>query len=240
MFTETDYLKDRKTSEIAQLIGSQNRIILSSNYKGVGLTQPVDVLNVTPHGLVTQAPDLTVCYTLKERVLFYNRTFRELASARLMAINTIVGKLELSDPVFTGWHWNERLSDRVQPQDPIYIYAEYKKMPIWANLDNLSTGGISLMTYKYPDRPVQIEKGSVLSLAFHLPGDDLRLDIKGKVIHEHPLGRLAIIGLQLLSSGAQEKRLYHYVMSRKAEILDELEKASREFLARQSMPNLYL
>lgn len=240
MFAETIYMmKDNKTADIAQLVGSQNRIILSSNYKGIGLTQPVDVLKVSPRRLITQAPDLTVCFTLKDKVLFYNHDHRELVSAKLLAINTIMGKLELADLAFTGWHWNERQTDRVQPQEPVYVYIEHKKTPIWANLDNLSPGGISLMIYKYQDKLVRLDQGSVVRLAFQLPGEDSRLDIKGKVIHERQIGRLGMIGMQLLCSTAQERRLRRYVRLRKAEILDELEKASREFLAQQRMPNLY-
>jgi hypothetical protein len=239
MFSGIAYPQGRKGAEISQLIVNKIPIMIISSYKGVILHQPVHVLNAIAGRVTIQAPDLAVCFTLKEKIQFYCRKFQAMGSAWLLATDTIMGKLELTDLDFTNWHWYERQSDRVQPRDPICLHGEYKKTPIRASLDNLSPGGISIMIYKYNEMVVRFDPDSILRLTLQLPGEDTPLDLKGKVVHERQTGRLGIIGLHLLSTSAQDKHIQRYVRARKAEILAELEQASREFLLQQSMPILF-
>jgi hypothetical protein len=126
-------------------------------------------------------------------------------SAKLMTIDTIMGKLEMTDISFSGMQWHERQSDRVQPRDPIYACVVYKKALIRASLDNLSVGGMSLMIYKNKEKAVPIDQDSAVRLTLQLPGDDTRLDLKGRIIHEQQTGSLDIIGMQWMGSKAQER-----------------------------------
>jgi hypothetical protein len=240
MFKEIEYIPDREAAEIAQLIAKKNSIIITSNYKGIILTQPVRVLGIVPGRVIIQAPDLTICFTLKERIHLHSLAFREIISARLLTVNRVLGKLELADLTMAGWHWNERQSDRVQPRSPIYVYGEHKKELIRASLDNLSVEGMSLMIYKNKAKMVPIDPDSAMRLTLQLPGEEARLDLKGRVVRERQIGRLDIIGLQLMASKAQEKRIHRYVLARKAEILAELEQTVGEILEQQHWnPDVY-
>ena len=239
MFTEIEYLQDRKAAEIAQLIVSNNPLIITSNYKGIILTQPIRVLSIMPGRVICQAPESTLCFTLKENIQLYSPELGEIVSARLLTLNTVMGRLELEDLIFTGRRWNEHQYDRVQPRDSICVSGEYKEALIRANLDNLSVGGMSLIVCRDREMALDIDRDSDMRLTLQLPGDDAHLEFQGKVVHSRQAGRLAILGIQLMASGAQEKRINRYVMARKVEILAELERTSHEAFEHHWMPGLY-
>ncbi len=67
-----------------------------------------------------------------------------------------------------------------------------------------------------------------MKLTFQLPGEDTPLDLKGKIVHARQAGKLAILGIHMLATRVQEKRILKYVVTRKTEILAELEQAFRE------------
>jgi len=239
MFTGLENPQARKTAEIAQLAVDHNPMVITSNYKGIILTQPVHVLNIMLDRVVFQAPAPPLCFTLKEKVHLYSRTFREIVSARLLNLNTVMGKLELADLTFTGWPWNERQSDRVQPEDPIIVSMGHKKVRLQANLDNLSVDGMSLLACASKAKDLKIDPDAVIRLTFQLPDADACLDLKGKVIQARQVGRLVIIGVRLMANGAQRERIHGYVVARKAEILAELERIFLEICAQPASPDLY-
>jgi len=239
MFTGLENPQSRKTAEIAQLTVNHNPLVITSNYKGIILTQPVQVINIMPDRVIFQAPAPPLCFTLKEIVHLFSPTFREIVSARLLNLNTVMGKLELADLLFTGWPWNERQSDRVQPQDPMIVFVEHKKTLVTTNLDNLSMGGMSLLTSNDKEKSLHCDRDTVVRLTFQLPDSDGSLDLKGKIIHTHQVGKLAVIGVKFNIRGAQEKRIHRYVVARKAEILAELERTFLEISEQRGSPDLY-
>ena len=240
MFTGLENPQGRKTTEIGQRAVNLNPMVITSNYKGVILTQPVQVLNIMPDRVIFQAPAPPLCFTLKEKVYLYSRTFREIVSARLLNINMVMGKLELADLTFTGWPWNERQSDRVQPQDPIIVDMGHKKTQFQVTLDNLSVEGMSLLACTSKEKALLIDYDVAVRLNFQLPDEDARLCLKGKVIQARQIGRMVIIGVQLMANRVQEKHLHHYVAARKAEILAELERTFLEICDEQpASPDLY-
>jgi hypothetical protein len=239
MFTGLENPQARKTAEIGQHAVNLTPMVITSNYKGVILTQPVQVLNIMPDRVIFQAPAPPLCFTLKEKVYLYSRTCREIVSARLLNINTVVGKLELADLTFTGWPWNERQSDRVQPRDPIIVGMGQKKAQFQVTLDNLSVEGMSLLACISKEKALLIDHDVAVRLTFQLPDEDARLYLKGKAIQARQIGRMVIIGIQLMANRAQEKRIHRYVVARKAEILAELERIFLEICEQSGSPNNY-
>jgi hypothetical protein len=239
MITGTENPQSRRTAEIAQLTVNHNPLVITSNYKGIILTQAVQVLNIMPDRVIFQAPAPPLCFTLKEKVHLYSPTFREIVAARLLNLNTVIGKLELADLIFTGWPWNERQSDRVQPQDPMIVFVKHKKTLVKANVDNLSMSGMSLLTSDYKEKSLLNDRDTAVRLTFQLPGSDSSLDLKGKIIHTHQVGKLAVIGVQFNTRGAQEKSIHRYIVARKAEILAELERTILELSEQRGSPDLY-
>jgi hypothetical protein len=238
MFTGSENPQPRKAAEIMQLAVDHNHMVITSNYKGIILTQPVHVLNIMPDRVIFQAPAPPLSFTLKEKVHLYSRTFREIVSARLLNLNMAIGKLELADLTFTGWPWNERQSDRVQPQDPIIVCMGHKKAQVQTTLDNLSVEGMSLLACISQEKALMIDHDTAVRLTFQLPDDDARLYLRGKVIQARQVGRLVIIGVQLMANGAQKKRIHRYVAARKAEILAELERIFLEICEQPGSPDL--
>ena len=174
MFTGTDNQQASNESPFARLLGMKQPILITSNYKGIVLTQPVDVLNAGPERVTIQAPDLNVCFSVKEQVQLYSQSLQEIILARLLAVNTIVGELELTDLSFPGYYWKDRQSDRVQPHDPIYVHGQYQQATMRACLNDISVEGISLMVYQCKTKPVVFDRNALVRLAMQLPDDDAR------------------------------------------------------------------
>ncbi len=239
MFAQTEYLQGRKAGKIDQLVGRNNPIFITINYKGIILTQLIRVLSILPERIIFEAPESIICFTLKERVHLYSCIDKEIISARVLKCNPVKGILELTDFTFTGLHWNERQFDRVQPQDPIYVTLKHKKALVRANLDNLSVGGMSLMVCKFNEEALPTDHEMPVLLTIQLPGDNTQLDIKGKVVHARQTGRLVVIGVQLIPNSAQENGINRYVVARKAEILAELEQTFREVCDHHWISTLY-
>jgi hypothetical protein len=84
-----------------------------------------------------------------------------------------------------------------------------------------------------------IDHDAAIRLTFQLPGEDTRMYLKGKVIQARQVGRLVIIGVQLMANRAQEKRIHRYVVARKAEILAELERTFLEISEPHGSLDLY-
>lgn len=239
MLTRMEYYQDIKSAAAESLIANHQPMIITSSYKGIILTQPVQVCNILPGRVIFQAPEPVLSFTLKEKIILYSPAFWETLTARLLSINTVLGKMELSDLTFTTRIWNDRQDDRVQPRDPIYVYGELNNEPIRANLDDLSMGGMNLMVNAHKGKLLALKHDSSVRLTMQLSGDDTRLDVKGKVIHSRKVGMLVFVGVQLTVSSAQEKRIYRYVMARKAEILAELERNFQEVHEHRWMASTY-
>ena len=239
MSKEIGFLRERKVAEIDQIVDRNNPMVIASNYKGIILTQPVMLLSIVPGRVIFHTPEPIVSLTLKERVHLYSLAYREIVSARVLKCNAIIGNLELTDLTLTGRCWNERQTDRVQPRDPVYVYVEHNKALVRATMDNLSVGGMSLMACSYREKALHTDFNKPVRLTFQLPGDNVQLDIKGKVVHTRQAGRLVINGVKLMASSPQEKRIDRYVKARKSEILAELERIFRETREQYWMPDLY-
>jgi hypothetical protein len=229
----------QKATEVDELVACNNPMVIASSYKGIVLTQPVCVQSIVPGKVTFQAPEQGLCFTLKEKVQFYSSVSREIVSARVLECNGTKGLLELADLTFTGRCWKERQNDRVQPRDPIYVHVEHKRALVRANLENLSTGGMSLMGCTYRENALHLDHDTAVRLTLQLPGDDDRMNLKGRVVHARQIGSLVIVGVQLVAHSAQEKRISQYVKARKIEILAELEKISRAICEQPWMLPLY-
>jgi hypothetical protein len=238
MYAGLENPRTRKAAAITRY-AEYTPMVITSNYKGIILTQPVHVTNIMLDRVIFQAPAPPLCFTLKEKVHLYSRTFREIVSARLLNLNTVMGKLELADLSFTGWPWNERQSDRVQPQDTIIVYMGHKKAQVQATVDNLSVEGMSLVASTSQEKALMIDHDVAVHLSFQLPDEDARLDLKGTVIQARQVGKVVIIGVQFMANRAQKKRIHRYVVIRKAEILAELERIFLEIGEQPGSPDTY-
>jgi hypothetical protein len=65
------------------------------------------------------------------------------------------------------------------------VDVEHKKSLFRANLDNLSVAGMSLMACNFKEEILHTDHNTPVRLTLQLPGDDGRLDLKGKVVHAY-------------------------------------------------------
>jgi hypothetical protein len=240
MLLNSELLKEIETTDIVQSLLRYNLVHITSSYKGIILTQPITILKVLPGRVIFQAPEPTLCFTLKERVYLYSPESREIISGRVSNLDPCMGRLELSNLAFTGRCWNERKYDRVQPKDPIYVYVEHKRALVRANLDNLSVGGMSLMGSTDREKVLHTDHDAVVRLTLQLPGENAHLNLHGKIVHARQTGKLVMVGVQLIANIAMERRINRYAMARKAEILADLKQAYQTICEGPSIQNLFI
>jgi len=239
MFTNVDYPQVRSAGEIGRLFARNHTFSIASTYKGLILSNPIRVLDILPDRVVFQAPELRLCFTLREKVHLYSHALSEAITARLLELNLILGKISLSDLTFCGHSWKDRLCERIQPQNLICVDFSSQKTTARAQLKDLSTTGMRLFISRAKDRSMCTDHNGPVRLALQLPKDDFKMDLKGKIIYSRQFGNLVIVGVSILPNKSQEKRLHQYILARKAEILNELESEYHKLFAPPQIQDLY-
>lgn len=243
MVTAERYIKGEIAAAIGQIADRHLPLTIASMYKGIVLTQPTQVLDILPDRVVVQAPEHRLCYTLKEKVHLYSHALPETISAKLLELDAVLGKVALSDLDFLGQSWVKRLSERVEPGEPLYVDMTWGKNQLRAGLENLSMTGMSLMAYMNNVKDFYIEhidhRDTPVKLSVPLPGEDAQLTLKGRIVRCRRVKQLVMIGICFIPDAKQAKRLHRYIEDRKAEILDELESAHRQTYEQRQALELY-
>lgn len=239
MVTAEANIKQEIAAAIGQIANQHIPLTIASMYKGIILTQPTQVLDVLPDRVVIQAPEHRLCFTLKEKIHLYSHALPETITAKLLELDPVLGKVVLSDLNFLGQGWTKRIHDRIQPREPLYIDLAWGKNLLRAGLENLSTTGMSLMAYVNNVKDIYIDQDTPVKLTFQLPGDDSQMTLKGKIIRSRRVQQLIMIGISFFPDAKQSKRLQHYIETRKAEILDELESAHRQTYEQRQVQEMY-
>ncbi len=239
MFANVDYPQVRIADKIERFFTRNHTFSIASTYKGLILTNPIRVLDVLPHCVVFQAPDLRLCFTLREKVHLYSHALSEAITAQVLELNLILGKISLSDLAFSGRSWKDRHYERIQPQNMICVDFSSQKITSRAQLKDLSTTGMSLLVSRARDKRLCTDRDAPVRLALQLPKDDFKMDLKGKIINSRQSGNLVIIGVSFVPNKSQEKRLHQYIQARKTEILNELESEFHKLLEPPQIQDMF-
>jgi hypothetical protein len=237
--TKAEYPRGKIATVIERIAACNLAITITSTYKGLILTQPIRVLDILPDRVIFQTPEHRLCFTLKEKVHLYSHVLMEVITAQMLELNMVVGKFTLSDLIFSGKSWKERLCERIQPRDPICLDMAVNNTLVRTHLENLSATGMSVIIYRTEDKGAYINCDALIGLAFQLPRDTMKMEMLGKQISSRQVGNLVIVGIHLFPSSSQEMRLNQYIMARKAEILDELEWAYQKIFEPRQVQDLY-
>lgn len=239
MFANVDYPQVRIADKIERHLNRNHTFSIASTYKGLILTNPIRVLDILPDCVVFQAPELRLCFTLREKVHLYSHALSEAITARLLELNLILGKISLSDLTFSGHSWKDRLCERIQPQNLICVDFSCQKTTSRAQLKDLSTTGMCLLISRAKDKSICTDRDAPVRLALQLPKDDFKMDLRGKIINSRQLGSLVIVGVSYVPNKSQEKRLHQYIQARRVEILKELESEFHKILEPPQIQDMY-
>jgi len=213
---------------------------LSMPYKGMTLAQELQILDIQEGRVTIQAPNKQANFLVGDFVFLHAQEIAQTMAGRLVDINLSDGRLKLSEVVYLDTLWKERTDMRVEPKDPIMVDVRSGSIAYRACVENLSVNGAGLLAYKVIERGVPLEPQQRVLLDFELPPEHRRLVIRSVIANLHLLGdTLVRIGVHILPSEFKKRLLQRYILWRKNEIIEELEKNSLEENKYPTVVNLY-
>jgi hypothetical protein len=215
-------------------------LYLSLPYKGLALPQELQILDIQEGQITIQAPNQGGNFLAGDFIFLHSQEITQTLVARLVEINLPTGRLRLSELVYLDTPWKERSDMRVEPKDPIMVDVRSASMTYRACMENLSLNGAGLLAYKAIERGVPLEPQQRVLLDFELPQEHRRIVVRGVIANLHLLGdTLVRIGVHILPSVIKKRWLQRYILWRKNEILEELERNSFEENRYSTVVNLY-
>jgi hypothetical protein len=208
-----------------------------STYKGMALSQDILLINIIPGRVILQAPQDRMLMALSSSIYLCSQALSETLQAQVLEVKE--GRMVLSGLTTTGRPWKERSSERVQPRSPIYVDIHINKVITRACIEDLSTTGMRLSAYKLFERGMTFHCDAVGRLRFHLPDDPLEMMVKAQVVYFKPMGKMVKAGVRIFPSISQAERLKRYIIARKKEILEELDRKCAEIHEPQKVCNLF-
>jgi hypothetical protein len=161
-------------------------------------------------------------------------------AAKVRDINFQKGIITITDFNFFESPWYERRSERVEPNSPTSIVLSKAKHRIRGRLENLSLHGLGVLLYTKNPQQVPYEIGDILRTEIDLGNAIPVLRMRTNIIAICPVGQyLTHVGLEMHPQGTQKKIISEYILSRKHDILSELEHKTIHALEPISSMDLY-
>lgn len=198
-------------------------VAVTSTYKGIFLEEKVAPIKVNPDSVTFRAPKKQICATMRTPVIIHSKVLPESVSAQVLYINPKAGEVCLSNFSFTGYYWQDRYEQRIEPDAPVYATLSVQQKHYRANLVNLSIHGAGLMIYLGDSTASELTPKTRVDVNFKLSMQN-EFNISGVIASIKFLGySLAQAGLRLNPTTNQEIWLENYISKRKIEILNELD-----------------
>lgn len=225
---------------LTRLAEKNTPLQLSMPYKGMALAQDLHILDIQDGKITMQAPNQRDNFLIGDFVFLHSQEIAQTVAARLSEINFHAGVMKLSEVVYLGTPWKERSDTRVEPNEPIMVDVRSGSIAYRACIENLSLNGAGLLAYKVIEKGVPLEPQQRVLIDFELPPDHRRMVIRGVIANLHLLGdTLVRIGVHILPSILKKGLLQRYILSRKNEIQEELDRTNLEEYRFSTVVNLY-
>jgi hypothetical protein len=218
-------------------INSSSFLTLTKQFRGLELQQPVRMLEMTPRHATLQVTDPMLIPLLEGTVTLHSQAFAKPIVGHIQNMLDAEGTFSLSN--FNEFDWRARRSDRVQPEDLVYVKMHCKHKTARLRLDDLSAQGMGIVADHEVIEQGKFIPGQAVKLDFTLSGISFS-DLPARVLYRVRLGRwLEKLGLQLLPLAMQRRKLEQYVTHRKAEILEEVSQIYLQSREPRGIESLY-
>lgn len=206
------------------LIRQKSPLVITKAHQGIILQHKVNPLFVENHRVVFEINAPPICAALEGRVQLHCQLFSKPVKARVIDLSLSKGMFSLSGFSYMKKPWTDRLHERVQPSNPIYVCMHYQGKDIRASLSDLSNNGAGLLVGKPESGELSFETNSCVDIDFHIK-PAYRWEKLGGAIHYQQLvtGSMLRLGIRLYPKLEQSHYLDNYIVDRKAEIMDHLE-----------------
>jgi hypothetical protein len=206
------------------LIRQKSPLVITKAHQGIILQHKVNTLFVDNHQVVFEIDAPPICAALEGRVQLHCQLFSRPVNARVIDLSLSKGMFSLSGFSYMKKPWTDRLHERVQPGDPIYVCMHYQGKDIRASLSDLSINGAGLLVGKPENCKLRFETNSCVDIDFQIK-PAYRWEKLGGAIHYQQLvtGSMLRLGIRLYPKVEQSHYLDSYIIDREAEIMDHLE-----------------
>jgi hypothetical protein len=193
-------------------------------FKGMMLSQEVKMLHHGKDYCVFQAPNQSICSSLKDSVFLHGRGSSQTYIAHIDEINPQRGWITLSSFVILHSNWHDRITERVQPRNPMYVSIRCSSRQCQGNLDNISISGMGVLVYKSAEDHILANSGKNVKIDIPNFDGDQSLRMEGRFVTKTRLSnRMIKIGFKVFPSNKQIRVMEKFIIRRRIEILDELD-----------------
>jgi hypothetical protein len=208
-----------------KLAGQNEPITITRLIKGMCFTQEVEIVSVSHDFAVFQTSDIRLYASSEGHFILHSPLFSAPVTAHQVDSHISGCVFVLSDFTYLPNAYTERSQDRVQPKMPTYISVACGQKTISVDLVDLNASGIGVFAKKNLSKWANLGLFTSVNLEIHLrPGFEWD-DLQGTIINFAPANHLLMkIGIQLHPNVSQSRLLESYMVQRKQEILEEIDR----------------
>ncbi len=231
---------NQKISMLNFLLQAGEKLTILIPYRALLLFREVRTIKIGKDHIILQLPDQQLCSTIHERVFLITSSTPRGMAAKVRDINFQKGIITLTDFNIFESPWCERKSERVEPNNPTSIVIYMAKHRIRGRLENLSLHGLGALLYTKNPPELPYKVGDILKTEINLGNAIPAMRIKTNLIAICPMGQyLTHLGLEMHLQGTQKKIISEYIISRKHDILSEIEHKTIHAMEPISSMDLY-
>jgi len=231
---------NQKFSMLNFLVQAGEKLTILIPYKALLLYREVRSIKIGKDHIILQVPDQQFCSNIHERVFLVTSSTPQGMAAKVRDINFQKGIITLTDFNIFESPWCERKSERVEPNNPTSIVIYMAKHRIRGRLENLSLHGLGALLYTKNPPELPYKVGDILKTEINLGNAIPIMRIKTNLIAICPMGQyLTHLGFEMHLQGTQKKIISEYIISRKHDILSEIEHKTIQAMEPISSMDLY-
>lgn len=208
-------------------LASQNvSLLITKAYRGIILSKQIKTILVNQQRVVFQAFDRGICAALKGRVHLHSQHLIRPIKARVKDQSVSKGLFSLFHFSYLSGEWKDRSHERVQPKDPTYVTLKYHDLAIRASMVDISLNGMGVLVGKSECNDVEFQPNTSICSDFQTSPSFGWTKLGGAIHYQQQVSDSIVrLGIRLYPKVEQVQQLERYILTRKAEIMDELDQA---------------
>ena len=208
------------------LASQEASLLMTKVYQGITLSKRIKTILVNQQRVVFQAFDRGICAALKGRVHLHSEHLIRPIKARVKDQSVSKGLFSLFNFAYLNGEWIDRCHERVQPKDPTYVTLNYHDLAIRASLVDISINGMGVLVGNSESLDVEFQPNTSICSDFQTSSHFEWRKLGGAIHYQRQVSDSIVrLGIRLYPKVEQVQQLESYIDTRKAEIMDELDRA---------------
>jgi hypothetical protein len=228
-------------AELRRLVALGESLQLTTNYKGVTLSQRMTGLFFDENCIRFNPLHQVCCNEPGQRIFIHNNCLPRAVATTISGTDLITGAVRVSQFEYADHPFRSRGRERVQPNHPIRAHLSMSHTSFSACLTDISEDGLGALFYQPHECHTELVRGQGVRVNLRLPNIYAPLLLAGKITRSRRINNSTMmsIGIQFAPTDKQANQLKIYIRTRQAEILDELSNAIHLVLEPIQTKDLY-